>query len=101
MLFAFAGNCSNPALTRQQILDWVLFNILVFNHDAHGKNISFYVSENGIQLAPFYDMINIGMYPEFDQDMAMALGNEFDSGNVNGFSDCRLCGQLWLVEAAG
>ena len=85
MLFAFAGNCSNPALTRQQILDWVLFNILVFNHDAHGKNISFYVSENGIQLAPFYDMINIGMYPEFDQDTAMALGNEFDSGNVNAF----------------
>lgn len=40
-LFDFANQCMNPAKTKQQILDWVLFNVLIFNCDAHGKNISF------------------------------------------------------------
>jgi len=40
-LFGFANQCANPALTKKKLLDWVLFNLLVFNADAHGKNISF------------------------------------------------------------
>lgn len=38
-LFDFANKCENPALTKQQMLDWILFNLLIFNYDAHGKNI--------------------------------------------------------------
>ena len=40
-LFKFADHCQQPALVKHQILDWVLFNLLVFNVDAHAKNISF------------------------------------------------------------
>jgi serine/threonine-protein kinase HipA len=36
-LFDFANQCANPALIKQQMLDWTLFNILIFNYDAHGK----------------------------------------------------------------
>lgn len=67
-LFDFANQCINPAKTKQQILDWVLFNILIFNCDAHGKNLSFFVGANGISLAPFYDLVNIKMYPEFEEN---------------------------------
>lgn len=81
-LFDFANQCENPALTKQQMLDWVLFNLLIFNYDAHGKNISFYVGFNGVSLAPFYDLVNIKMYPHFEQEMAMALGDEFDSNTI-------------------
>ncbi|WBV72193.1 HipA domain-containing protein [Legionella pneumophila] len=77
-LFDFANQCINPAKTKQQILDWVLFNVLIFNCGAHGKNISFFVGVNGISLAPFYDLVNIKMYPEFEHALAMALGDEFD-----------------------
>ncbi len=52
---------------------------------AHGKNISFFVSKNGISLAPFYDLVNIKMYPEFEHEMAMALGDEFDGDMVNAY----------------
>jgi len=84
-LFEFADLCQNPALTKQQILDWLLFNILVYNSDAHGKNISFFVGPEGMSLTPFYDLVNIKFYSEFEQDFAMALGDEFDIHNVNAY----------------
>lgn len=84
-LFDFANQTINPAKTKQQILDWVLFNIVIFNCDAHGKNISFFVGPNGISLAPFYDLVNIKMYPEFEHDLAMALGDEFEEDNINAY----------------
>lgn len=84
-LFDFANHCTNPAVTKQQMLDWVLFNVLIFNYDAHGKNISFFVGSNGLTLTPFYDLVNIKMYPEFEHEMAMGLGDEFDGQSVNAY----------------
>lgn len=84
-LFAFAERCDNPALTKKKMLDWVLFNLLIFNFDAHGKKISFFVSREGMKLTPFYDLVNIKMYAEFDHEMAMALGDEFNSDQVNAY----------------
>lgn len=84
-LFNFANQCDNPIVTKQQILDWALFNVLIFNYDAHGKNISFFVGHNGLTLTPFYDLVNIHMYPHFDHEIAMALGDEFDSQNINAY----------------
>lgn len=84
-LFNFAKQCINPASTIDQMLSWALFNVLIFNHDAHGKNISFFVNEKGITLAPFYDLVNIKIYPNFEQEMAMALGDEFDADTINAY----------------
>lgn len=84
-LFNFANHCINPAKTKLQILDWVLFNILIFNCDAHGKNLSFFVGSKGISLAPFYDLVNVKMYPEFEHSLAMALGDSFDENTINAY----------------
>lgn len=84
-LFDFANHCINPALTRHQMLNWALFNVLIFNYDAHGKNISFFVGAKGISLAPFYDLVNIKMYPDFEQELAMAFGDEFDANTINAY----------------
>jgi serine/threonine-protein kinase HipA len=84
-LFDFANQCLNPVFTKYQMLDWALFNALVFNYDAHGKNISFFVGAKGISLAPFYDLVNIKMYPDFEQEMAMAFGDEFDGNVINAY----------------
>lgn len=81
-LFEFANLCENPALTKQKILDWTLFNVLIFNSDAHGKNISFYVDPQGLSLTPFYDLVNIKMYPQFEQELAMAMGAEFNGNSI-------------------
>jgi serine/threonine-protein kinase HipA len=51
---------SNDELYRLKLLQWTTFNILTQNYDAHGKNISFFVSKRGLELTPFYDLVNIG-----------------------------------------
>lgn len=84
-LFALCRNSAQPALDTKRLLDQVLFNLCINNHDAHGKNFSFFLNRQGLGLAPAYDLVNIAMYPAFDQDMAMALGDEFDSRTVNAY----------------
>lgn len=84
-IFKFADQCNNPALVKMKIIDWAFFNLLVFNCDAHGKNISFFVNQYGISLAPFYDLVNIKMYDNFNQEMAMAIGDEFDADNIKAY----------------
>lgn len=84
-LFDFANQCMNPAETKSKILAWVLFNLLIYNNDAHGKNISFFVGKNGMSLTPFYDLVNIKMYSQFDNELAMALGDDFDSDTIKAY----------------
>lgn len=84
-IFKLAEQCINPALTKQKMLDWALFNLLVYNCDAHGKNISFFVDKSDISLAPFYDLVNIKMYEYFNQEMAMCFGSEFDCDAINSY----------------
>lgn len=78
-LFELVRHSNTPALNTKQLLDQVLFNLCIDNHDAHGKNFSFYLDNKGLRLTPAYDLVNIAIYPHLDQEMAMALGDEFDS----------------------
>lgn len=84
-LFDFTNQCMNPAETKSKMLDWILFNLLINNYDAHGKNISFFVGKNGMSLTPFYDLVNIKMYPKFNNELAMAIGDDFDSDNIKAY----------------
>lgn len=84
-LFQVSEQCENPIAAKLILLDWVLFNTCVYNCDSHGKNVSFFVSKDGLKPTPFYDLVNVRMYPEFEQDLAMALGSEFDSDSINAY----------------
>jgi len=61
-LAALANGCRSPAIARPRLFTWLLFNVLVGNSDAHLKNLSFTVSHQGIQLAPFYDLLSVAAY---------------------------------------
>lgn len=67
-----------PLLYKKALLDWSLINLCLGNSDAHGKNISFFVNKSTLTLAPFYDIVNVKLYTTYDQDLAMAIGDEFD-----------------------
>lgn len=84
-LLMLANQCINPAITKSKMIDWMLFNLLVNNYDAHGKNISFFVNEHGMSLTPFYDLVNVGLYPQFDGELAMAVGDDFDSETIGAY----------------
>lgn len=69
-----------PLLDRQRLLDAVIFNFLIGNNDAHGKNFSFTYDfkEVGMEarLAPLYDLVSTAFYPNLDRHMAMKIGGE-------------------------
>ena len=58
-----------------------MFNLIIGNSDAHGKNFSFFVDKQGIKPTPFYDMLCVMMY-DFDHNLAMAYGEEFNPNEV-------------------
>lgn len=50
---------TNQLEYHRKLIEWLTFNIITRNHDAHGKNISFFVRKEGVELAPFYDLVNV------------------------------------------
>lgn len=75
-----AGTVPRPIPDRQQLLRWVIFQALAGNSDAHGKNLSFYSSHEGLALAPAYDVVSVLALPgdSIDRHWAMAIGDAFD-----------------------
>ena len=72
-----------------RFMEWVIFNYLIGNTDAHAKNLSLLHSDSGIRLAPFYDLLSTEVYPErvVDQEMAMLINGKgkYDSLNPEDF----------------
>lgn len=68
-LAKLANACRGPAVARTRLFGWLVLNLLVGNSDAHLKNLSFLVSHEGIQIAPFYDLLSAAAYdtPAFDK----------------------------------
>ncbi len=65
------------------IVRWALFNLMIGNSDAHGKNISFHQFATGIMPAPFYDLVSVRVYEDnVLQEMAMAFGDQFMGDHV-------------------
>lgn len=91
-LFAASWNCRIPAMAIRDLLNWTLFQILIGNSDAHGKNISFFVGKAGIDVAPSYDLLNIDIYgDEFERDLALAVGDEFVAEKVMPYDLAEFC----------
>jgi serine/threonine-protein kinase HipA len=66
-----------PAAARLNALDWMLFNFLTGNADAHGKNLAMMpTSGTSYRLAPWYDLVATGYYPLLTARMAMRIGGE-------------------------
>jgi serine/threonine-protein kinase HipA len=68
------------------LLDYVIFNALIGNHDAHAKNFSLlYPGEKSGKvpvLAPFYDTLSTAVYPTLTPKMAMKIGSKYKFSEV-------------------
>lgn len=60
-----------------KLLDFVIFNTLVGNHDAHGKNFSLLYTAREPVLAPLYDVLCTAVYPHLTDKMAMKIGGKY------------------------
>lgn len=84
-LSLFCQKCRVPAKARLQFLQWVLFNLLIGNTDSHGKNISYFVSNKGYELAPAYDLLNVTVYEGFNHELAFKIGETFVLDEVKAY----------------
>lgn len=81
-LLRAASRPSAPQVLR--LLDAVVFNALVGNHDAHAKNVSLLYGGGGstATLAPLYDVLCTAIYPQLTAKMAMKIGSKYKFSEV-------------------
>lgn len=63
-----------PAVSVLAFLDAAIFNLIVGNADAHGKNFSLLYEAGTVTLAPFYDLLSTVAYPNLSPKLAMKIG---------------------------
>jgi serine/threonine-protein kinase HipA len=71
-----------PLPDRLAFLNIVIFNYLIGNSDAHGKNFSLLYEEGKPRLAPAYDLLSTAVYPELATKIAMKIGGKYDPDEV-------------------
>jgi serine/threonine-protein kinase HipA len=84
-IVSLAKLCDIPSAALATMLNWVLFNYLIGNTDAHAKNLSFLIDraseparlmgrQASIVVAPLYDLVCGSVYGL--DDFAQNIGNE-------------------------
>jgi serine/threonine-protein kinase HipA len=79
-LVRHATRPSAPQVLR--LFDYVVFNTLIGNHDAHAKNFSLLYTDKTPVLAPLYDTLSTAVYPNLTPKMAMKLGSKYRFSEV-------------------
>jgi serine/threonine-protein kinase HipA len=76
-----------PIIDIKFLLNGVIFNYLIGNNDAHGKNFSLlHIKSNNkykVRLAPFYDLISTAVYNDLSDNMAMKIGDHYEYDKIN------------------
>jgi serine/threonine-protein kinase HipA len=72
---------STPVIDLDKMINAVIFNFLIGNCDAHGKNFSLLYLDQ-VQLAPLYDLVCTLYYKDLDKKMAMKVGGEYVINHV-------------------
>lgn len=65
-----------------RLLDYVIFNAMIGNHDAHAKNFSLLYSGETPILAPCYDTLSTAVYATLTPRMAMKIGSKYKFSEV-------------------
>lgn len=90
----------DKAAASRALLRWTLFQYLIGNSDAHGKNVSFFVHPEGLSIAPFYDLVSVVAYPDLNHTLAMGLGDAFELAQVTPFELALLARRTGIRRSA-
>lgn len=81
--FEILRKTDKPAVSIKQFIEIMIFNYLIGNNDAHGKNFSILHKENGdIEFAPTYDILCTQAYSELSPKMAMKIGGYYEPEKI-------------------
>jgi len=70
------GAADDPAKETRRLLDAAVFNLIVGNADAHGKNFALLHASGATRLAPLYDLLCTVAYPQLSAKPAMKMAGE-------------------------
>lgn len=73
---------AKPAVDQLRLLDMIIFNYLIGNADAHGKNFSLLYHSKKPELAPAYDLLSTAVYPDLSEKMAMKIGGKYNPRDI-------------------
>lgn len=65
---------ARPAAERLAFIRALIFDVLVGNADAHGKNFALLYRQATPDLAPLYDVVCTAVYPRLAKKLAMRIG---------------------------
>lgn len=74
---------SRPIIDERNILKYFVFNYLIGNCDAHGKNYSILYKDGLIQLSPIYDCVSTAIYSGLTNKLSMKIGRHFELNKVD------------------
>ena len=91
---------SLPAVGLIELLKAVVFNVIIGNCDAHGKNFSLlYEPKNSrTSLAPLYDLVSTMYYSELSSSMAMSIGKQYQPTLLDSANFRKLSQQIKFSE---
>ena len=94
-IFTLIEKCTSPIIAKKDIITWIIVNLCLGNSDAHGKNISFFIEKNKMELTPFYDIVNIEIYEnKYDTDFAMGIDTAFNQKELGSYQIIEFCKDL-------
>ena len=77
---------TQPARDLITLFEATIFNYLIGNNDAHGKNFSFLYSpietRPSLRLAPLYDLVCTAYFEDLSPKMAMKIGNAYLASDI-------------------
>lgn len=99
--FALLRRVTRPSAPQiLRMFDYVIFNALIGNHDAHAKNFALLYSGKAPVLAPFYDTLSTAVYPTLTPKMAMKIGSKYPFSEVQARHWAQLAEGIGLAKAA-
>lgn len=81
--FDLLKNTLQPAIDRNTMAAALIFNLLIGNMDAHGKNFSLlHLDLSSVGFAPLYDIVCTRVYPSLAPNMAMKIGSKYKFDHI-------------------
>jgi serine/threonine-protein kinase HipA len=84
---------SGPARDRPGFWEALVFNVMIGNCDAHGKNYSLLYDSRAPRLAPLYDLVSTSIYDDVSNRLAMSINGARMLDEVDGSSWATLADQ--------
>ncbi|MEQ9436155.1 type II toxin-antitoxin system HipA family toxin [Hyphomonas sp.] len=88
---------TRPAIEVLKLFDAAIFNLIIGNADAHGKNYSL-LYNGSTELAPLYDLLSTVAYPELSPRLSMKIAKRAALEDIQARDWARFAEETGLTE---